>query len=151
MTEVLAPCPGTVLPLEQIPDPVFAGAMVGAGVGLDPDAGPTTVRAPIAGRVVKAHPHAFVIAGADGVGVLVHLGINTVALDGAGFTVHAATGDTMQVGDPMVDWDPATLPEETGGTAISPIVPVVVLDAPAEAISAAAEGHVAGGEPLFRH
>ena len=61
--------------------------MVGPGVAIEPDPGETTVVSPIAGKVVKVHPHAFVVLGADGVGVLVHLGINTVRLEGKGFEV----------------------------------------------------------------
>ena len=64
---------------------------------------------PIAGKVVKVHPHAFVVLGADGVGVLVHLGINTVRLEGKGFEVLAEQGATVAAGDPMVRWDPATI------------------------------------------
>ena len=90
-------------------DPVFAGEMVGPGVAIDPDPGETTVVSPIAGKVVKVHPHAFVVLGADGVGVLVHLGINTVRLEGKGFEVLVEQGSTVAAGDPMVRWDPATI------------------------------------------
>ena len=77
--DVLAPCPGTVVAMSDVPDPVFAEEMVGPGVAIEPDPGPTTVVSPIAGTVVKVMPHAFVVLG-DGVGVLVHLGIDTVKL-----------------------------------------------------------------------
>ena len=76
-----------MVPLSESPDPVFAAEMVGPGVAIDPDPGEATVVSPIAGKVVKVHPHAFVVLGADGVGVLVHLGINTVRLEGKGFEV----------------------------------------------------------------
>ena len=81
-----------MVPLSETPDPVFAGEMVGPGVAIDPDPGETTVVSPIAGKVVKVHPHAFVVLGADGVGVLVHLGINTVRLEGKGFEVLRRAG-----------------------------------------------------------
>ena len=76
MSSVLAPCPGRVLAMSDVPDPVFAEEMVGPGVAIEPDPGRTTVVSPIAGKVLKVLPHAFVVMG-DGVGVLVHLGINT--------------------------------------------------------------------------
>ena len=82
---VLAPCPGRLVALANTSDPVFASEMVGPGVAIDPDPGEVTVVSPIAGKVVKVHPHAFVVLGADGVGVLVHLGINTVRLEGKDF------------------------------------------------------------------
>ena len=99
-------------PLADVPDPVFASEMVGPGVAIDPDPGEITVVSPIAGKVVKVHPHAFVVLGADGVGVLVHLGINTVRLEGRGFEVLVEQGDTVAAGDPMVRWDPSTVTGE---------------------------------------
>lgn len=145
MTDVLAPCPGRVLPLSAVPDPVFAGEMVGPGVAIDPDPGPTTVVAPIDGRILKLHAHAFVVLGADGVGVLVHLGIDTVKLDGAGFELIATEGAEVKAGDPIVRWDPAALPD-----GISPVVPVVAMDQPKGSVPAPADGALAvPGELLF--
>ena len=112
MIQVLAPCPGRLLPITEVDDPVFAQEMVGPGVAIDPDPGETTVVSPIAGKVVKIHPHAFVVLGDDGVGVLVHLGINTVRLEGKGFEVLASQGDTVTVGTPMVRWDPSAITDE---------------------------------------
>jgi PTS system glucose-specific IIA component len=143
---VLAPCPGRVIPLSETPDPVFAGEMVGPGVAIDPDPGEVTVVSPIAGRVVKVHPHAFVVLGADGVGVLVHLGINTVRLEGKGFEVLVEQGSTVAAGDPMVRWDPANV----SGDDISTIVPVVAMDRPKGSVPAPAAGAVAAtGDLLF--
>lgn len=133
MSEVLAPCAGAVLPVTECVDEVFAGQIVGPGVVIDPPDGTTTVAAPISGTVVKIHPHAFVVAG-DGPGVLVHLGINTVRLEGRGFEVHAAQGASVEAGDPMVTWDPAELPESVDEQAISRQVPVVLLDVPADSL-----------------
>ncbi len=142
---VLAPCPGRLRPLSACSDPVFSGEMVGPGVLIEPDLVETTVVAPIGGTVVKVHPHAFVIASPEGIGVLVHLGINTVKLEGRGFTVLAEQGSTVAVGDPMVRWNPADITEE-GMTAE---VPVVVLDRPAGSLEAPEDGaSVAAGDPL---
>ena len=143
---VLAPCPGRVIPLSETPDPVFSSEMVGPGVAIDPDPGETTVVSPIDGRVLKLHPHAFVVLGSDGVGVLVHLGIDTVKLDGVGFEVLATEGSEVKAGDPMVRWDPATI----SGDGISTIVPVVAMDQPKGSVPAPADGAVAvTGEVLF--
>jgi PTS system glucose-specific IIA component len=144
--DVLAPCPGRLVPLSQTPDPVFASEMVGPGVAIDPDPGEVTVVSPIAGKVVKVHPHAFVVLGADGVGVLVHLGINTVRLEGKGFEVLAEQGSTVEAGDPMVRWDPSTIV----GEEISTIVPVVAMDRPKGSVPDPAPGTVAAsGDVLF--
>jgi len=146
VTDVLAPCPGRVIPLTQTPDPVFSGEMVGPGVAIDPDPGDTTVISPIAGKIVKIHPHAFVVLGADGVGVLVHLGINTVRLAERGFEVLAEEGTTVDAGAPMVRWDPSALE----GDDLSPIVPVVAMDRPKGTVPAPAEGaRTAAGDVLF--
>jgi PTS system glucose-specific IIA component len=146
VTKVLAPCPGRLVPLSDAPDPVFASEMVGPGVAIDPDPGETTVVSPIDGTVVKVHPHAFVVLGADGVGVLVHLGINTVRLEGNGFEVLAEQGGTVKAGDPMVRWDPSAIEGED----ISTLVPVVAMDRPKGSVPPPAPGAtVAAGDPLF--
>jgi PTS system glucose-specific IIA component len=145
VTQVLAPCAGRVLPMADVPDPVFAGEIVGPGVAIDPAPGLTTVVSPIAGKVVKVHPHAFVVLG-DGAGVLVHLGINTVRLEGKGFEVLTEQGNTVEAGDPMVRWDPATI----GGPEITAHVPVVLMDAPKGSVSSPVSGQdVAAGDLLF--
>jgi len=145
VTDVLAPCPGRLIPITDTPDPVFSAEMVGPGVAIDPEPGETTVLAPISGKVVAMHPHAFVVLGRDGVGVLVHLGINTVKLEGAGFEVLVQKGDTVAVGDPMVRWDPATIT----GEGLSPIVPVVAMDRPKGSVPQPVPGPVKAGDLLF--
>lgn len=150
MSEVLAPSAGAVLPMTACVDEVFAQQLVGPGLVLDPPDGETTVVAPISGTVMKVHPHAFVVVG-EGAGVLVHLGINTVKLEGAGFAVHVEQGATVAAGDPMITWDPAALPGEVAGQAISRQVPVVVLDVPADSLDlSAAPTEVVAGDLLFR-
>ena len=149
MSGVLAPCAGTVLPVTECVDPVFAGQIVGPGLVIDPPDGAATVVSPISGTVVKVHPHAFVVAG-GGLGVLVHLGINTVRLEGRGFEVHVAQGTAVEAGDPVVTWNPADLPDEVDGQSISRQVPVVVLDAPADSLDlASAPEQVTAGDLLF--
>ena len=150
---VLAPCPGRVIAMTDVPDPVFAEEMVGPGVaiepGIEPDGGATTVLSPIAGTVVKVMPHAFVVLG-DGVGVLVHLGINTVRLGGAGFEVLTTQGAQVAAGDAMVRWDPSSIPTSHDGHELSTVVPIVVMDAPKGSVTSdAVGGPVAAGDLLF--
>ncbi len=147
--QVLAPCPGRVVAMSDVPDPVFAEEMVGPGVAIDPEPGRTTVVSPIAGTVVKILPHAFVVLG-DGVGVLVHLGINTVRLEGEGFEVLATQGSEVAAGDPMITWDPGSLPATAAGQDVSPVVPVVIMDGEKGSIGSDALGEsVAAGDLLF--
>ena len=150
---VLAPCPGRVIAMTDVPDPVFAEEMVGPGVAIEPDVEPdggsTTVLSPIAGTVVKVMPHAFVVLG-DGVGVLVHLGINTVRLGGAGFEVLTTQGAQVAAGDAMVRWDPSSIPTSHDGHELSTVVPIVVMDAPKGSVTSdAVGGSVAAGDLLF--
>jgi PTS system glucose-specific IIA component len=147
-TPVLAPLAGQLMAIGEVPDPVFAAEMVGPGVAVDPDAvgGPVTVVSPIAGTVVKVHPHAFVVLGPDGVGVLVHLGLDTVRLEGRGFEVLTEQGGTVAAGDPMISWDVAV----TLGEGLSAVVPVVAMDQPKGLVPAPESGRrVAAGDLLY--
>jgi PTS system glucose-specific IIA component len=143
---VLAPVPGRVIPMASVPDPVFAGSVVGPGSALDPSRSRQQVLAPIGGRIAKLHPHAFVVVTPDGRGILVHLGIDTVQLKGEGFTLLAVEGDEVEAGAPIVEWDPAAI--EAGGR--SPICPVVALGAAVEDIRVVVDGgEIDVGAALF--
>lgn len=142
---VHAPVPGRVLELADVPDQVFAGGIVGPGLAIDPaGAGRVTAVAPVPGRLFKLHPHAFVLLAEDR-GVLVHLGIDTVELAGAGFTVHVTEGEELAAGAAMITFDPELV--ATGGR--SPVCPVIALDGRAEHLHRLAPAVVAPGEPLF--
>jgi PTS system glucose-specific IIA component len=141
-----APLAGTAIELRDVPDPVFAQAMVGPGAAVDPERAPLTVVSPIAGTLVKLKPHAFVVAGQGGRGVLVHLGIDTVNLDGAGFELLAVEGTQVAAGTPVVRWNPA----EIEARGLSPVCPVIALDAAVAAVGAVAVGPIEPGRTLFQ-
>ncbi|PZE78227.1 PTS glucose transporter subunit IIA [Curtobacterium sp. MCBD17_019] len=138
MTDVRTPFAGPVVGLADVPDPVFAGQLVGAGVAVRPDehARSVTAVAPVAGTIVKLHPHAFAIEGAEGTDVLVHVGIDTVKLGGAGFELLAAEGDTVAAGDPVVRFDPAAIV----AAGYAPVCPVVVLGSTPDSVPQDAVG-----------
>ncbi|QHT56210.1 PTS glucose transporter subunit IIA [Cellulomonas sp. H30R-01] len=145
---ILAPVAGRVVAMTDVDDPVFAGELVGPGLAIDParDA-PAEVVAPVDGTVAKLHAHAFVVETADGRGVLVHLGINTVQLGGEGFTLLVAEGEAVRAGQVLVTWDPAAV--AAGGR--SPVCPVVALDAAPATLSRHAEpgDGVSAGDPFL--
>ncbi|WP_242182750.1 phosphoenolpyruvate--protein phosphotransferase [Sphingomonas sp. CARO-RG-8B-R24-01] len=128
-----APLEGWVTPLEAVPDPVFAGRMLGDGIAIDPTG--DTLHAPCAGRIVglQSTGHAITIEAENGAQILMHLGIDTVALDGRGFTPLVAIGDEVASGDPLIRFDLDLLVQsaravitpilltETGGTVVSDI------------------------------
>jgi sugar PTS system EIIA component len=123
-TVVLAPVPGRAVPLADVPDPVFSQGMVGYGAAVDPPRAAIDAVAPVAGRLVKLMPHAYVILTADNVGVLVHLGLDTVTLKGDGFTTHAAQGDDVAAGQVIIGYDVVSVQAK----GLNPIVCVVVMD-----------------------
>ncbi|WP_367039731.1 PTS glucose transporter subunit IIA [Streptomyces sp. Je 1-332] len=146
MTSVTSPLAGRAIGLSAVPDPVFSGAMVGPGTAIDPAREPSEAVAPVDGIVVSLHPHAFVVVDDQGHGVLTHLGIDTVQLNGEGFELLVNKGDTVQRGQSIVRWDPAGV--EAAGK--SPICPIVALEATAESLSGLMEdGDVKAGDVLF--
>jgi len=149
-TPVLAPVPGRAVALTDVPDPVFSQGMVGYGAAVDPPRGVVDAVAPVSGKLLKLLPHAYVIMTPDNVGILVHLGLDTVTLSGAGFTTHVSEGDDVSAGQVVITYDVPSV--EAAG--LNPIVPVVVMDereagnvVPDDAVAAAAE--IASGATLF--
>src|SRR6201991_3061000 len=149
-TLVLAPLGGRAVALEDVPDPVFSAGMVGYGAAVDPPRRVVGAVAPVSGKLLKLMPHAYIVMTADSVGVLVHLGIDTVALNGEGFTTHVSQGDDVTAGQVVITYDVPSI--EAKG--LNPIVPVVVMDEreqgnviPADAVFEGAE--IASGTTLF--
>lgn len=144
--DILSPVAGRVVPITEVPDPVFAQAMVGPGIAVQPSGGRSDAVAPVDGTVATLHPHAYVIATEDGKAVLVHLGIDTVKEKGEGFTLHVVKGEQVRAGQPVVSWDP----EAVTAAGYSAIVPVVALDAAADVLSGLdADRDVEAGALLF--
>ena len=103
--EVLAPMSGTVLALEQVPDTTFASGLLGQGVAIIPS--DNKVIAPFAGEVASLFQtkHAIGLLSESGIEVLIHVGIDTVKLDGKPFTAHVTVGDKVQPGDLLLEFD----------------------------------------------
>ncbi len=101
----LSPMTGSVIPVEQCPDAVFAGKVLGDGIAVIPTDG--RVYAPVDGKVVQvAHSlHAFCIVSDDGLEILIHLGMDTVKLEGKGFICHIAVGQRVQKGELVMEMD----------------------------------------------
>lgn len=149
-TQVQAPVAGRAVPLENVPDPVFSQGMVGYGAAIDPPRGVIEAVAPVSGKLLRLMPHAYVVMTPDNVGILVHLGLDTVALKGEGFATHAAQGDDVAAGQLVITYDVPAV--EAKG--LNPIVPVVVMDereaanvVPSEVVTAGAD--IDSGAELF--
>lgn len=119
--DMLAVAKGEVVGLECVPDPVFSEKMMGEGYAVIPDEG--IIYAPISGKVVQIFPtcHAIGIEAAGGVEVLIHVGLDTVMLQGRGFTLRCKEGDVVQAGDVLLEVDLQYLKEE-GKQTITPVV-----------------------------
>ncbi|MBC8722433.1 phosphoenolpyruvate--protein phosphotransferase [Paraburkholderia sp. 31.1] len=103
---LMAPLSGVLVPLESVPDPVFAQKMVGDGVSIDPTS--DELLSPLAGKVTQLHSagHATTITGDNGLQVLLHIGLDTVLLRGEGFMPLVKEGDAVATGTPLIRFDP---------------------------------------------
>lgn len=105
---ILSPVAGRLMNLEATGDPVFASRALGEGVGVVPEtAGETAVLAPVSGtlKTVARTGHAFGVKTDDGIEVLVHVGIDTVNMDGEGFVVAVGKGERIAAGEPLATVD----------------------------------------------
>ncbi|MFE8701354.1 PTS glucose transporter subunit IIA [Cytobacillus sp. FJAT-54145] len=120
--EIYSPVNGEVIPLEQVPDPVFSEKMMGEGVAVMPTEG--NVYAPVDGTIIQVAPtkHAIGISAKDGSEILIHVGLETVALKGEGFQVAVEVGEKVSVGSLLmeVDWDIVK------SKAKSSVIPIVI-------------------------
>ena len=144
--DVRAPFAGDVVALSQVPDASFAQGMVGEGFAVMPDAVDAfDVCAPVDGTITMVFKtrHAFGMKTADGLDLLIHIGIDTVELKGEGFTALAKKGDTVTAGTPIIAVEAQKLRER----GVNLITPVVCPTAKQVAgVDIAREGHVQPGE-----
>lgn len=119
---VLAPVTGHILSLASVQDPVFATGKMGPGFGIQPTT--SQIVAPVSGRVtlVAATKHAIGIVTTAGLEVLIHLGIDTVALNGVPFTLHVQVGDEVAAGALLADMDLAAVKQAHKLTTVLVIV-----------------------------
>jgi phosphoenolpyruvate-protein phosphotransferase len=103
--KLVAPLTGVLVPIEQVPDPVFAQKMVGEGISIDPLS--DRLLAPCDGTVAQLHPshHAITIRTAEGLEVLLHIGLDTVEMRGEGFAPKVSVGDAVRTGDVLITFD----------------------------------------------
>ena len=109
--QLIAPVTGTLLPVNLVPDPVFAEEMLGTGFAIDPIEG--VLYAPFDGVVkqLASTGHSITLVSSTGAEVLMHIGVDTVTLNGQGFRPHVALNQSVQAGDPLIQFDLAYLKE----------------------------------------
>ncbi|GGG03569.1 hypothetical protein GCM10010912_55330 [Paenibacillus albidus] len=122
--DIISPVPGQVVGLEQVPDEAFSTKAMGEGFAVQPVKG--DVRAPFSGKVahiMNKSKHAVLLENEDGIQILIHVGVNTVSLKGEGFVSHVVTGQTVEQGQLLLEFDIAKIKEAGLSYITSVIVP----------------------------
>lgn len=146
MTQILSPVSGTTIPMSQVADEVFAQGLAGEGAAVVPqDSGEAL--APVSGQLVKLFEggHAFGIATDEGAEVLVHLGLDTLELEGEGFERLATEGERVEAGQPLVRFDLQSI-QDAG---YDPTTPVFVSNSDEFVVDGQEPGEVRAGSCLF--
>ena len=117
-SEFVAPVTGNVIPVNQVKDEAFASEAMGKGVGIEPENG--KVYAPFDGNVDAVFPtgHLVGLSNGNGAEVLIHIGVDTVKLEGKGFTTYVSQGDKVKKGDLLVEFDVELLKKEGYDTTV---------------------------------
>lgn len=119
--DIFTPIAGEIISIEDTPDEVFAGKMLGDGFAIKPH--DNKVYSPVSGEIKVLFPtlHAIAIETQEGVELLIHIGVDTVELDGEGFSGHIEVGDKVKKGDLLVSFD-KDIVETKAKSSITPII-----------------------------
>lgn len=142
-SKFVAPISGELLPITEVPDPVFSGKMMGDGFAIKPNDG--TVVSPVNGKIINVFPtkHAIGITADDGREILIHFGIDTVKLNGEGFEAFVAEGDSVKAGQTLLKVDL----DYIANNATSTITPIIFTNlAEGQSVSVEKPGTVKNGD-----
>ena len=119
--QLFAPVAGEAVPIDQVSDPTFGEKILGDGIAIKPAEG--KVLAPCDGTVEQIFEtgHAVTLTSLGGAEILIHVGIDTVELNGKHYTIHAHDGDKVKTGDLLIEFDAAAIAAE-GYDTITPVV-----------------------------
>ena len=142
---IASPVSGTVVPLTEVPDPTFAQGILGPGAAVQPSEG--RIVAPANGTVDMMFDtgHAVSMTTSEGAELLIHVGIDTVQLEGKHYEACGKAGDQVSKGDTLIEFDPAAIKAE--GYQIVP--PLLVCNPDALTVAPVAGGTVAAGDALL--
>lgn len=143
---IYAPVKGKTAAMESIPDETFSSGVLGKGLGIWPEAG--TVFAPFDGEILQAADtgHALGIVSTEGIELLIHVGIDTVEMNGAGFSVNVKEGDSVKAGQKLLTFDRKAI--EKAGHPDIVVIMVTNADDYAE-VNCAPEKNVSVGEKII--
>lgn len=143
--EITAPVAGKVVALEDVPDPTFAQGILGPGIAIEPAEGRIVAPADGTVDVMFETGHAVSMTTADGAELLIHVGIDTVQLEGKHYKACCKAGQQVKKGDVLIEFDPAAIKAE--GYQI--VTPILVCNSDAFTVEPAASGAVAAGDALL--
>jgi len=147
LEEIYSPLDGEVISLEEVPDPVFSQKLMGDGVAIIPSYG--NLVSPVEGEVVQVFhtKHAIGIKTVNGLELLIHIGLETVELNGEGFQVNVKQGESVKIGDLLVNFDIAFL-KSKNKEIVTPIIITNTVER-LKAIVQKMDGEVSRGNLLF--
>lgn len=119
--QLYSPLSGNAVSLEKVPDPVFSEKMMGDGLAIEPTEGIAV--SPVDGEIIQVFPtkHAIGIRAKNGAEILIHIGLETVSLNGEGFETFVSEGDKVKVGDKLVSFDLEIIRTKAKST-VTPII-----------------------------
>lgn len=141
-----APITGKLVQLEDVPDPVFSEKMMGDGLAIEPSEG--VVVAPVDAKVLQVFPtkHAVGLETNNGIEILIHIGLETVSLNGEGFESFVKEGDKVKQGDKLISFDIDIIKEKAKST----VTPIIITNGDrAQSIEKTTETQVSRGETPF--
>ncbi|TGB02764.1 PTS sugar transporter subunit IIA [Halobacillus salinus] len=140
-SEVYSPVTGNKVALEGVPDPVFSQKMMGEGIAIDPTDG--VVVSPVEGEVVQVFPtkHAVGLKTASDAEILIHIGLETVSMEGEGFEAFVSQGDKVKVGDKLITFDLDLVKEKAKST----VTPIIVTNSDDYAVEVTAGDQLSAG------
>ena len=120
--ELVSPMTGRIIPVEEVPDKVFSDKMIGDGIAIEPSDG--KIVSPVDGTVTTIFPtnHAIGLVTKEGLEILIHIGLDTVELNGTGFNRLTEVDTRVKKGDPLMEFDPKLVVEKGK----SPITPIII-------------------------
>lgn len=121
MDELCAPVAGRAVPVTEVPDPTFAEEMLGKGIAIQPTEGKVYAPCDATVDMMFTTGHAVSLVADCGAEVLIHVGLETVSLEGKHFTVHAQNGDKVKKGDLLIEFDLEAI-KAAGFDTITPMV-----------------------------
>lgn len=139
---LLSPLSGRIVPLEEVPDPTFAQKMMGEGIAIEPTEG--QVVSPVDGEIILMFPtkHAVGIRSNSGLELLIHVGLETVNMNGEGFEVLVSQGDKVKAGDPLLNADLYLISQK----AKSAVTPVIITAGNVKSLSKTGEKEAVKGQ-----